>query len=105
METISMQDLYKKLGKLEKGEVILDIRTAEEYAEGHVPGSINITHTELLNHLDEIKKYKKIYMHCRSGGRVKMSLPGLTAAGINNIVSIVNGGMMEWSAAGYPEER
>ncbi|MFO3716735.1 rhodanese-like domain-containing protein [Anaerococcus sp. ENR1011] len=34
---------------------IIDARTKEEYDEGHVPGSINIPHEEVLNHISKIK--------------------------------------------------
>lgn len=104
MENISMHDLSKKLGKLESGEVILDVRTPEEFAEGHIPGAINISHEEVAQHIAQLKKYKKIYMHCRSGGRVRMAMSTLQNSGLN-IVCITNSGMMDWIQAGYPTER
>src|SRR5699024_3787480 len=46
---------------------VLDVRKATEHAEGNVPGAINIAHTRLADHLDELSKDKQLYVHCGSG--------------------------------------
>lgn len=97
-----MRDLYEKHDKLQSGEIVLDVRTREEYAEGHVPGSLNIPHDEVEKHLDELRKYKRIYMHCRSGKRAGMAYEALNRAGLKNVVCISGSGMMDWIEAGYP---
>ena len=48
---------------------VLDVRKASEYSEGHVPGAINIAHTRLADHLDELPRDKELYVHCGSGQR------------------------------------
>lgn len=48
---------------------LLDVRTAEEYAKGSVPGFINIPLHELRLHLGEIPMDKPVYVHCHSGLR------------------------------------
>ena len=100
-----MADLFKIYKNLSQGEVVLDIRTPEEYAEGHVPGSINIDHEEIGAHLEKLKGYKKIYMHCRSGGRVRFTRDALKDSGLQNITYIDSTGMMAWADAGYPVEK
>ncbi|MCW9705573.1 MBL fold metallo-hydrolase [Fodinibius salsisoli] len=48
---------------------VLDVRKATEYASGHVPGSLNIAHTRLAAHLDDLPKDKELLVHCGSGQR------------------------------------
>jgi rhodanese-related sulfurtransferase len=106
MKQITMHDLNDKLGQLAEGEVILDVRTEEEFEEGHIPGAINISHESVADRIDELKKYKKIYIHCRSGGRVRVAAAALQAAGLGDrMVCIFDGGMLDWAAAGYPLEK
>lgn len=104
MKTITMHELYKQIPQLKENEVILDVRTPAEYREGHIQGSINIPHTEVANHVDRLKKYDRIFMHCRSGGRVEIAYAALKAKGLTNLVCIVDGGIKDWIEAGYPLE-
>lgn len=48
---------------------ILDVRKATEYNEAHIPGAINIAHTRLAVHLNELPKDKELFVHCGSGQR------------------------------------
>lgn len=57
---------------------VLDVRKATEYAEGHVPGSINIAHTRLAGELDELPRDKQLLVHCSSGLRASYAI-GLLA--------------------------
>ena len=100
-----MSDLHEHLHALESDELILDVRTPEEYAEGHIPRSKNIPHEEVVNHIEELKNFKAIYIHCRSGKRAQFAAGELQKAGLNNLVCISSSGMMDWTAAGYPTEK
>lgn len=73
----------------EKGAVILDVRTQDEFAYGHVSGSKNIPLQEIQNRIDEIKKWNKpVIACCRSGNRSGMAQGFLSQNGIE----CVNGG-------------
>jgi rhodanese-related sulfurtransferase len=96
-----MKTLHEKLGKLNKTEVILDVRGRDEYAEGHVPGAINIPHDEVSQHATQLKSYEKIYIHCRSGKRAQIAFADLEKQGLKNLVCISTGGMLDWIEAGY----
>lgn len=48
---------------------MLDVRKATEYEDGHVPRAINIAHTRLADHLDELPRDKTLLVHCGSGQR------------------------------------
>jgi rhodanese-related sulfurtransferase len=104
MKQISMLELKKHVDALGKDELILDLRTPEEFAEGHIPGAKNIPHDQVTTPaaLAEIKKYKTVYLHCRSGGRVGIATQMLAATGLTHFVCIVGSGMPDWQAAGYP---
>ena len=62
---ISGKDLEDNL----ENYFIIDARTKEEYDEDHVPGSINIPHEEVLNHISKIKTNKPLDMYCGSTRR------------------------------------
>ena len=100
-----MQELNAALPNLGKNEVILDVRGADEYAEGHVPGSINIDHESVGQHLERLKKYDKLYIHCRGGKRAQFAANTLINAGITQLVCINDGGFMDWVEHGYPVEK
>lgn len=103
--TISIKELHVKFKNLGANEMILDVRTPEEYSAGHIPGSKNISHDEVLQHLGELKKFDKIYVHCHSGGRVQMACYDLANAGLKSLVAVVDGGMPEWEICGFPVEK
>ena len=101
-KAITMAELFEISKKIKSDELILDVRTAEEFAEGHVPGAQNIPHDGIAEHAPELKKFSTIYMYCRSGGRVQFSCQILEALGVNCIVPVAQGGMPDWIHAGYP---
>lgn len=49
--------------------LVLDVRKATEYAEGNIPDALNIAHTRLADHLDELPRDKTLLVHCAGGGR------------------------------------
>lgn len=79
---------------LDKGAIVLDVRTDAEYNDGHVEGSKLITLYNVPNKIDVIKSWNKpVIIVCRSGGRAGTALSYLTDAGIDAI----NGGA--WQSA------
>ncbi|MDJ0926121.1 MAG: rhodanese-like domain-containing protein [Gammaproteobacteria bacterium] len=86
--------------------VILDVRTPEEFDAGHIPGALNIPHTELEARLEELGpgKEREIVVHCKSGKRAAMASELLVANGFTTIREL-DGHMDAWEAAGFPLER
>ncbi len=82
---------------------VLDVRTADEYASGHIPGAINISHDKISAHLDELTahKDKNIVVYCERGGRARMAQNTLTKAGFPNVYHLT-GDMTAWRDAGQP---
>ncbi|OUS11974.1 MBL fold metallo-hydrolase [Gammaproteobacteria bacterium 53_120_T64] len=103
-EDFSMSDLHTSWRQLGANEVIVDNRRGIEFAEGHVPGSINIPLGSESTHAEQLKAYDKVYMYCRSGRRAQTALTNLSLIGLNNLVCVSHTGMPNWIAAGYPVE-
>jgi len=81
---------------------VLDVRSIEEYASGHIEGSINIYTGLLPKNLDKIPRDKPIAMICKSGTRSGFGSSILRRHGFENIHNVM-GGMTSWSNAGYPK--
>ena len=77
---------------IEQDAFLVDVRTSEEFAEGHVKGSENIPLDQVPSRLDEFKNKKNIIVFCRSGyrsGEAKIILEQ------NGFTKVVNGGSWE----------
>lgn len=76
--------------------VVLDVRSADEFAEGHIEGAINIPHYAVLDEVDKLAALEKqIVVHCRSGVRAKKAESILMKNGVNNILHL-QGDMLGW---------
>jgi len=82
---------------------VLDVRTAAEYAEGHVPGAQNIPHTELAARVAELDgaRARDIVVYCRSGTRAAQALTVLEGAGFKRLFHL-QGDYQRWAEAGRP---
>lgn len=92
--------------KLAEGAQLLDVRTKEEWDEGHLKGAKLVTVTEdgFLEKAKAVLDPKKpVVVYCRSGKRSAMAVEQLRAAGF--IVNDIEGGIMAWTAAGKPVEK
>ncbi|MBK9292836.1 MAG: rhodanese-like domain-containing protein [Oligoflexia bacterium] len=101
---ISMQELHNRMSKLGKNEIILDVREPDEYAEAHIHGSLNIPLAQVAEHALKLKKYDRVYIHCRAGRRAQTAMASLEQAGLTNLVCVSDGGMANWVEAGYEVE-
>ena len=78
--------------------VIIDVRTAEEVAEGIIEGAIQIDiygGQAFLDALEELDKSKSYYVYCRSGNRSGQACAIMNAQGFENTYNL-RGGVMEW---------
>ena len=68
----------------------IDVRTANEYSQGHVPGAIHIPYEEITERIGEVTQDKDalIYLYCRSGRRSGIALETLSEAGFTNAINI-----------------
>ena len=86
----------KKLMDSEEGYIILDVRTREEYDQGHIPGAILIPNTEIEAKAADLlpDKDQLILVYCRSGRRSKLAAQSLADLGYTNIREF--GGILDW---------
>lgn len=75
--------------------VIIDVRTVNEYNSGHIKGSLNIPHDEILKGIKKLKinKDRVIILYCASGTRSAFALNSLKSEGFNDIY---NGGTLSY---------
>ncbi len=82
----------------DKDFILLDVRTPEEFASGHIPGAVQLTNeTFTKEDAEKVIKNKKqsIYVYCRSGRRSKQSSQKLVEFGYVNVIEI--GGILEYA--------
>jgi rhodanese-related sulfurtransferase len=101
--------------RLARGEVdvLLDVREADEWERGHIPGAVHAARGLLEWYADPTTPYAKpdlcgnrdarIVVHCASGGRSLLAAETLRTMGYPHVVNMT-GGFKEWSARGFPVE-
>ncbi len=65
----------------------IDVRSAEEYQQGHLPGAIHLPHTDIASRIHEVTQDKnaKIQLYCRSGRRSGLAAAELKKLGFNHV--------------------
>jgi phage shock protein E len=103
---ISQAELLERLEQKDPGLVVLDVRTADEFAAGHVPGARNVSHDLLASRLGELAgaRDKQVVLYCRSGRRTLLAEDVLRKAGFKNIAHL-EGDYLAWEAEKRPVER
>ena len=100
--TISPVDLSER-AKSASSPLVLDVRTPEEFRSGHIPGAINIPHTELASRIDRVEAEHGVVLYCMVGPRARLGEKTLLDAGVPNVLHL-EGGLAAWQASGYPVE-
>ena len=104
LRDFNMDDLHAVWQDPPPNVLIMDNRTPEEYAKGHVPGSRNIPLGTENAHVDELRAHDQVYLYCRSGRRAQTATTNLNFQGLNHVTCISHSGMPDWEKAGYPVE-
>lgn len=86
--------------------VVLDVRTAEEYNDGHIKNAVNIDFrsANFVSEMQKLDKNTTYVMHCKSGGRSSMALEKIKDLGFTKIYHM-NGGMLEWAEHNLPIQK
>jgi rhodanese-related sulfurtransferase len=100
---ISQQQLLEALTASNNNIVLLDVRSKDEYNEGHVAGAINISHNEIKDNIALLTQYKKskVVVYCRSGRRAAFAQNILSENGFTNLHHLT-GDMNAWTNADLP---
>jgi rhodanese-related sulfurtransferase len=85
------------------GALILDARTPQEFAAGHIPGAVNISNTMLRGRLAEVPRDREIVLYCGVGIRGYMAERILRENGFDHVCNLT-GGWKTWKAATDPQE-
>ena len=93
--SITMDEVVTMMAQ-ETGYIILDVRRPDEFAEGHIPGAINVANETIgTDEIPELpNKDQLIMVYCRSGRRSKEASEKLVKLGYTNVVEF--GGILDW---------
>ena len=92
---ITPQQLQEKIDKNIK---IIDIRTPQEFAQGHIEGAVNINYfgRSFLEEVSKFDKKKPIFIYCRSGNRTSSASRKMLNQGFNEVADL-QGGIINWA--------
>lgn len=99
---ISPQAVLAFAGQLD-APLLLDVRSAEEFAGGHVPGAVNVSHEQVAARIGELGPAREVVVYCERGGRAAKAADVLRDAGFT--VRHLTGDMSGWREQGLPVER
>jgi len=102
VEAVTATDLAARQAR---GEVLLvDVRSAEEFAAGHIPGAVNLPLESVTRASLPQASGHEIVLYCRSGKRSNIAATRLAEAGMP-VVRQLDGGIQGWEAAGLPTSK
>lgn len=106
LELASVSEIAAIIDEAPADLVILDIRTPEEFAAGHIAGAINIDYyaTDFEAKLGELNKDVPYVMYCNSGNRSSNTLPLMDSIGFGEVYEL-DGGIQAWYSADQPIEQ
>ena len=89
--------------KADSNITILDVRTAKEFADGHVAGAVNIdvNQADFAQKIDELDRSKTYIVYCRSGRRSSKAVGIMATKGFKNLYN-VSDGFVGWNKNGLP---
>ena len=68
-------------------DVVIDVRTPDEWSSGHLENAMNVEWQDILNISNSVTKDEKIYLYCRSGNRSGRATQTLIDAGYSNVTN------------------
>lgn len=102
VQEISVQNAEQAI---READVLVDVREADEFAAGHVPGAVHISRGMLEFRFSGMPALQardlKIVLYCKTSGRAALAAAALHEMGYLNVQSIA-GGFDAWAAAGKP---
>ena len=100
------QSQLQKIMKNDQQVIVLDVRTVEEFEQGHIPNAVNIPHKELEARLAELSgaKNTQVVIYCRSGRRAEVAKQVLVKSGFNQLDHL-SGDFNEWTSNNLPTSK
>ena len=105
LELTSVDEIAEIVASPPADLVVLDIRTPEEFAAGHLAGAINVDYyaSDFESQLRELDLTAPYVMYCNSGNRSANALPLMDSIGFDEVYEL-DGGIQAWFSAGNPIE-
>jgi len=104
-EDVSVQEAFSLIedNRGNADFIILDVRRASEYQEGHLENALNLDYyaSGFAGELDRLDKDKTYLVYCRSGSRSSAAAGMMEELGFNNIYNLL-GGITDWQDEGFP---
>lgn len=96
-------DAFKTGLNDKKDEILLDVRTAGEFGEGHIKDALNIDwySPDFKEQVAKLDKSKPVFLYCRSGGRSGQAAQMLKGMGFTEVYDL-DGGITRWKNEGMP---
>jgi phage shock protein E len=97
------QERALQLSQLEERPLFLDVRSEQEFRDGHIEGSLNIPFDQLAKHLQNIGRYKEreVIVYCEVGRRAVIAAQVLIEAGFRKL-AFLEGDMKAWRRRSLP---
>jgi len=96
---VTVDDLNRALA--DPKTFVIDVRTPQEYAGGHVPGAVNWPLQEIESWWSKVPKDRVVYIKCNTQNRSRVAVQYLMSKGYNDL-KLVQGGIQAWRSRGYP---
>jgi rhodanese-related sulfurtransferase len=102
VSTVAPKDFDQQLTST-AGAQLIDVRTPEEYASGHLKNAININvhGADFESKIKLLSKEQPVFVYCRSGGRSATAADKIEEMGFRKVYNM-DGGITSWSGAGLP---
>lgn len=104
-ESLSPKNFKKRMEKTENA-VVLDVRTPEEFSEGHLKAAVNanVQDDDFDNKIDGLDRDKTYFVYCKAGVRSARAIEKMKAKGFKKLVGL-EGGIDEWKEEGLAVEK
>jgi len=100
---ISQDTLLERQQMGDEAAFVLDVRSPEEYASGHVPGAVNIPYDQIASRIAEVPKDQDVVLYCKSGRRAGIAAEVLAGQGYTRLQHL-EGDIVAWVDKGRPIE-
>lgn len=98
---ITQAELVERLDAKDPTLFLLDVRSPQEFASGHIAGAVNIPYDQIATHLDGVPKDKDVVLYCQSGRRAGLAAEVLAANGYRRLDHL-EGDIKAWTEQGRP---
>jgi len=102
IEAVDPGELAERLDDGGDAIVVLDVRDEDEFASGHIPGSVNIPYTQLDDRVDEVPSDRVVATVCSGGKRSGLAASILQRTGRDRLLHVAEGGVGTWKRLGHP---